>query len=200
MIIGCARDKFDPTRYNSFQLGNEYAYSGMMMKTKIDSVNTGSSEIEYFLTDRDSLGQVASREVYVKKDGRIGWKAFDGSIQGMLKHTFDPPLLASPFSDQVGQTFTQEGVEIRSDAQRTTLRYRFTAEIEALEDVAVPAGQFPRCIKMKGVYTYLDPTTSPFINGEARWWFAREVGVVKYEIPGVNGKLLHAIIGQRTLP
>ncbi len=200
LLLSCETRKFDSSTYVSFHPGNEYSYSGAMLTTTVESSRESKVGVELSVVDRDSAGGIVSRETYLIAAGKLWWSEFDGTPQGMLRHRFEPPLLASPFSDNIGQEFSQEGLEIRSDTPQTRLRYRMDSQIEAIADVTVPAGYFPRCIQMKSRFTYLEPTASPFIVGEGRWWYAKGIGVVKYEITGVGGELLRARIREVILP
>ena len=65
---------------------------------------------------------------------------------------------------------------------------------------SVPAAKFPACIKIRSAYTYIDTTSNPLISGEASRWFARGVGIVKYQMPNGIGELLEAKLGDRILP
>jgi hypothetical protein len=197
LLAGCGKNKFKADDYVSFQTGNSYTYTGPMI-VAIDSAVTTSQGVEFIIKDVDANGQVLSREVYLKKNGQSWWKEFDGAGMGVPRFQFDPPVMASPFSDKVGAKYTGEGVEIRQDGTR--LRFRLEAEIEAVEDVEVPAAKFPACIKVRSAYTYLDTTSSPLISGEASRWFARGVGIVKYQMPNGIGELLEAKVGDRIFP
>jgi hypothetical protein len=197
LLAGCGRNKFNPEDYVTYQPGNSFTYTGPMI-VAIDSARTTPDGVEYIIMDVDANGQVLSREIYLKKGGQSWWKEFDGGGMGVPRFQFDPPVLASPFSDKVGAKYSGEGVEIRADGSR--LRYRLEAEVVAVEEVDVPAAKFPACIKIRSAYTYLDTTSNPLISGEASRWFARGVGIVKYQMPNGIGELLEAKIGDRILP
>jgi hypothetical protein len=197
LVAGCGKNKFNTSDYVTYQPGNTYTYTGPMV-VAIDSALTTPEGVEYIIKDVDANGQVLSREVYLKKGGQCYWKEFDGGGMGIPRFQFDPPVLASPFSNQVGAKYTGEGVEIRADGTR--LRYRLDAEVMAVEEVDVPAAKFPACIKIRSAYTYIDTTSNPLISGEASRWFARGVGIVKYQMPNGIGELLEAKLGDRVLP
>ncbi|RJP77192.1 MAG: hypothetical protein C4524_08695 [Candidatus Zixiibacteriota bacterium] len=200
LLAGCGKrtPQFNPGDYVSYQPGNMYVYTGMMGYAEVKSRLPIEGGTQFVVVDKDSAGREIARETYVQKDGRLYWQTFDGTGQGMLSYTFDPPLPASPFSGTPGEKAFQEGVEIRSDSAGTRLRYRVDMEILPPEDVAAPAGEFPACARMKAVITYLDPTNAPFINGEAEWWYAPGVGVVKYRAAGTEGMLEQASINGRS--
>jgi hypothetical protein len=197
LLAGCGKNKFNPGDYVTFQPGNTYTYTGPMT-VAVDSALTTPEGVEYIIKDVDGEGQVLSREVYLKKGGQSWWKEFDGGGMGIPRFQFDAPVLASPFSNRVGAKYSGEGVEIRADGTR--LRYRLDAEVEAIEDVEVPAAKFPACIKIRSAYTYLDTTSNPLISGEASRWFARGVGIVKFQMSSGIGELLEAKVGDRILP
>jgi hypothetical protein len=200
LFPGCSEAPFDGTDYNSFALGNEYRYSGMSMKMSVDSSREADGGWEFIVVYRDSSDAPLIREVYWKKEKNIWWKEFDASELGWPILTFDPPIIASPFSGKAGQIHTHEGYEIRRDARRSKLRIRVDSVMEGFEDVQVPAGTFPACLREKVTYSYVDSTDTPYLAGEARWWFARGVGAVKFQMPEGDGELLSAKIYDRILP
>lgn len=200
LIPGCSDPSFNGADYNSFALGNEYHYSGVSMKVSVDSTRKVEGGWEFTVVYRDSSGAPLIREVYLKKAKNIWWKEFDASELGWPRLTFDPPIIASPFSDQAGRIHIHEGYEIRRDARMTKLRIRVESVIEGLEDVRVSAGSFPACLHEKVTYSYLDSTDTPFLGGEAHWWFARGVGAVKFRMPDGSGELLSAKIHGGILP
>lgn len=197
LLAGCSKNKFDAGEYVSYQPGNSYTYTGTMT-VYVDSAKKTAAGIEYLVTDLDQEGQPLSREIYLKKDGKAYWKEFDGGGMNIPVYQFDPPMLSSPFSNKVGDKHSEDGIEIRQDGSR--LRFRLEAEVLAVEDITTPAGSFKDCIKIRSAYSYLDTTSSPLISGEASRWFARTVGIVKYEMTNGVGELLGAKIGDRLFP
>ncbi len=200
LIVGCSAPPFNGADYNSFAPGNEYRYAGMSMKMSVDSTWEADGGWEYLVMYRDSSNAPLIREVYLKKAKNIWWKEFDASQLGWPRITFDPPIIASPFSGKAGQIHTHEGYEIREDARKTRLRIRVDCVMEGIEDVQVPAGSFLACLREKVTYTYIDSTDTPYLAGEARWWFARGVGAVKFQMPEGDGELLSAKIDGRIFP
>jgi len=197
---GCTQQEFNGALYSSFRQGNEYVYSHAHLKSVVQSEKETPEGIEYVVVSLDSAGNELMREVYIKQGNRLLWKELDGTAMGMLRYSYDPPLWAVPFSDQMGKTDSYVSQEARSDAQKTRLRIRVDTVIENIEAVRVAAGNFPACIKVKSTITYLDSTSSPFIQGDARWWYARGMGVVKYQTPEGDGELVSAKIDGRILP
>lgn len=202
LLAGCSKKKFDGSEYVSYQPGNAYTFTGPMAIV-VDSAKATPEGVEYIVYDVEQGGQPLSREVYLKKNGQSYWKEFDGAGMGVQRFNFEPPILASPFSDKIGDKFATDGVELRQDSTR--LRFHLEAEVLAVEDVTVPAAFFPKCVKIRSKYTYLDTTSTPLMSGEMSRWYARGVGLVKYQAAtdtaGKNvGELLSAKIGDRIYP
>ena len=70
----------------------------------------------------------------------------------------------------------------------------------AIDTILTPAGNFPDCIKIKMIYRLLDEAESSFIDGETMLWFARDIGIVKYESSLESGDLLQATVAGKTYP
>jgi hypothetical protein len=90
--------------------------------------------------------------------------------------------------------------ESRGEAGEAEFSILVESVIEAVEDVRVTAGQFPACIKVRATVTYLDSVTSPFFSGDAVWWYAKGIGVVKSQMPEGGSELQRAKIGNLELP
>jgi hypothetical protein len=202
MLTGCGQQKFNPGDYLSYQIGNNYTYTGPMT-VSVDTAIATSEGVEYVMFDFDQDGKPLSKEVYLKKEGKAFWKGFDGGGMNIPIFKFEPPILASPFSNKVGEKYSAEGTEIRQDGSR--LRFQLNAEVMAVEEVKVPAGTFKDCLKIKSAYQYLDTTSSPLISGEASRWYAKGVGIVKIQMTNsanqVNvSELLAAKVGDKVFP
>jgi hypothetical protein len=156
--------------------------------------------LEFALIGRDSLGTELMQQHYMRQSGRLLWTGVEGAALGMTKFSFEPGLWACPFSDKVGQTLSYTNVEHRDDSQGTRLRINVDSAIEAVEDVQTQAGFFTKCIKVSATVAYLDSTSSPFFSGQAVWWYAKGIGVVKSRMPQGESELVFAKIGNRTWP
>jgi len=198
--LGCSRKPFKGLSYISFREGNQYQYSGMPIRWEVQRSMKTPRGLELALIGRDSLGNELMKQHYLRQNGRLLWTGVDSEALGMVKFSFEPGLWACPFSDNIGQTLSYTSEEHRSDPNGTRLRIRVDSAIEAVEDVLTQAGLFEKCIKVSATVVYLDSTISPFFSGEAVWWYAKGVGVVKSQMPEGESELVFAKIGDRTWP
>ena len=199
-ILGCSRKPFKGLSYVSFREGNQYQYSGMPIRWEVQRSMKTPRGLEFAVMGRDSLGNELMQQHYLRQSGKLLWTGVDGEALGMVKFSFEPGLWACPFSDIVGQTLNYTSVEHRSDPNGTRLRISVDSMIEAVEDVQIQGGHFEKCIKVSAAVVYLDSTSSPFFSGQAVWWYAKGVGVVKSHMPEGDSELVFAKIGDRTWP
>ena len=199
-LFGCSRKPFKGLSYVSFREGNQYQYSGMPIRWEAQRNMKTPRGWAFALIGRDSLGNELMQQYYLRQNGKLLWTGVDGQALGMVKFGFEPGLWACPFSDKIGQTLSYTNEEHRSDPAGTRLRLRVDSIIDAVEDIQTAAGNFEKCIKVRATVVYLDSTTSPFFSGEAVWWYAKGVGVVKSQMPEGDSELVFARIGSRTWP
>jgi hypothetical protein len=198
--MGCSRKPFKGLNYVSFREGNQYQYSGMPIRWEVQRSMKTPRGLEFTLLGRDSLGNELMQQHYLRQSGRLLWTGVDGEALGMVKFSFEPGLWACPFSDKIGRTLSYTSVEYRNDPKRSRLRIRVDSIIEAVEDVHLQDRTFEKCIKVRASVAYLDSTISPFFSGEAVWWYAQGVGVVKSQMPEGDSELVFARIGGHTWP
>ena len=79
--------------------------------------------------------------------------------------------------------------------------WNWTSIFETVEDVSVPAGNFPDCLKFKTVVSGWTGNMARY-NGTSYQWYAKDVGLVKSEGPrtGEFWQLESAIIGGQGYP
>ncbi|HEX7344404.1 MAG TPA: hypothetical protein VF398_09070 [bacterium] len=199
-VIGCSREPFNGLSYTSFREGDQYQFSGMPIRWEVQNETETQRGVEFVLVGRDSLGNELMKQYYLRQSDRLLWRGVDGAALGMTRFHFDPGLWACPFSDQIGETLSYTNVEYRDEPMGLRLRIKVDSVIEALEDVQTKVGRFEKCIKVRANVIYLDPTSSPFFSGDAVWWFAKDIGVVKSQMPEGESELVFAQIGERFWP
>ncbi len=124
-----------------------------------------------------------------------GDSRFECVLTALFGTAVTPSVLRFPIA--VGDTWTQEGFW---NSQVNTI-------LDGHEQVEVPAGVFPMCLKHKSVLTDIDSHSknspiiitndkryepedrqmSPFVNGVRYLWFAKGVGLVKTRYEHANG-------------
>jgi len=188
--------QLDSRRYYPLNVEDVYIYSGKF-RTVVTSGQYGDL---YTRTYLDSTGdllmwedlKVNSEGVYL--NNRI---IVNGDIPEIH---FEPPLPVAPWSDLIGDTLHFTTWEVRSDSINSHLRAHVEYEIIDIEDLTLPAGEFPRCIKVRMNYRTVDVGAARLLDGESMFWYAQDVGIVKFITPAESGELLQATIGEKTYP
>jgi len=188
--------RIDPSRYFPLNVGDEYIYTGAVRKV------VTSNDIEHLFTRTflDSTGNMIRREDVVRTDNGIMLKSRFTVSSRIPIINFDPPLPYSPWTNLIGDTLLAKTVEIRADSINSHLRAQVQYETMAIDTVRTPSGSFPDCIKIRMIYRLLDKAESSFIDGESVFWFARDIGIVKYKTPMESGELLQATVAGKTYP
>ena len=201
LFISCIQkierpSRIDPSRYFPLNVGDEYIYSGSVRKV----VTSNDIEHLYTRTFLDSTGNMIRREDVIKTDDGIMLKSRFSVSDKIPIINFDPPLPYSPWTNLIGDTLLITTVEIRADSINSHLRAQIKYEIMDIATVRTPSGSFADCIKIKMIYRLLDEGEASFIEGESILWFARDIGLVKYETPLESGTLLQATVAGKTYP
>lgn len=195
LLFGCiqrvepnARISF--TRYFPLNDGNEYYYSGPMGRCAVSYVQNNLFTFTYY----DTLGNINRWQ-----DFRLGHETvyldniIDRSDSGFYVH-FIPELPFGPWSDLVGDTLLIEAVEIRNDSADSHIRIMVGYEIFGIDTISTPAGRFEGCLRVGINYSTSENPPMSFLKGNNIYWFARDVGLVKYETLRGSGILLEASI------
>ena len=173
--------------------------------TLSETTNERNIKISFDATTENGKKSGQGSASLIKKDALLRFSSFsfgwegDGPFEHMsiaLCGTSITPLLLR-FPTVIGDTWHQEGFW-NSQAQTT---------LEEYEQVEVPAGIFPTCLKHKSVFINTDPHSqnnllvisngeryapsnremSPHVNGVRYLWFAEGVGLVKMCYEHSNG-------------
>jgi hypothetical protein len=188
--------RVDFSRYFPLVDGSVYQYSGPLGKAVVSGQINELFTFTYF----DSTGKITGWNDFIRTDHSVGWKNII-SRGGMVPALhFEPPLPFNPWSMTVGDTVLFSAAEIRGDSLNSHLRIQTELEVISIAPVTTPAGEFTDCIGIRMSFKALYSNHKKLLNGNFYWWFAREVGLVKYILPEGTGELLHARIGGRAVP
>ncbi|MBN2410487.1 hypothetical protein JXQ31_02270 [candidate division KSB1 bacterium] len=179
---------------------NVWNYSGAMAKIQVIEEKKEDNRINYIVVYFDSLGIPIWKEKHIKIDDKLYWATFSPQSPFIPEINFDPPLPSSPFSTKLGDKKTIESEETRIDSTVTTTTINVQYEIESIENVELPVGLFPECIKLKMTISYPEMVEKPYMEGTSYFWFARGIGPVSYILPSGSGNILSAKIGNRDIP
>jgi len=180
----------DPGRYFPLHLGDEYYFSGPVGHFKVTGLLGNLRTLTYY----DSAGAVTHWEDFIWKPDAVSLKNMQFKLPGHAYIDYEPSLPFSPWSNLVGDTLLFQSTEIRSDSEFSHLPIMVGYEILAIESVATPAGIFEDCIKIQITYKTIDNSVDRMLDGRSIWWFAPDIGFVKYETPEGPGELIQATI------
>lgn len=196
LLAGCDAG-FQPLSYFPLSEGSSWTYSGPMGEI---SIEPGEGPDHWRRVHRDSLGGVVWWDHLHKRDSHVTWIQFHSQIPLGPDLEFDPPLLLTPVSDQMGDSRSMTGIEYRSDSTQASIPIRVDYRIDSIDHVTIPAGEFDHCIKWTLRFSYLEPVEDAYLEGEHVWWLAEDVGPVQYRLPGGQGVLLSAVIDGKSFP
>jgi len=186
----------DFTTYFPLHGGDYYLYSGLMGRCEV------SSDLEniYTFTSYDSAGNVIQWQDFLKYSGTVTLRNIINHSDSVYSVHFLPSLPFGPWSILVGDTSLVEVIEIRNDSANTHTRVMVGYEVLGHESVTTPAGTFADCIKIGMIYSSPEYASTMILTGESAWWFARNIGLVKYETAHGSGVLLEAGIEGINIP
>jgi len=188
-----ARGEFQ--RYFPLNQWDQYQYSGPLGK----AVVSGNVNELYTITYYDSTGRIQYWKDFLKSDRGAGWKNMVFAVKDAPALHFEPALPFVPWSHTVGDTLLFSAAEIMGDSLNTHRRIQVEYEILSAGPVITPAGAFNDCIQMRMSYKSLYGKRGNY-NGDSYWWFARDIGLVKYIIFEGTGQLLSAKVDGKTYP
>ena len=186
----------DFSRYFPLVDGAVYQFSGPLGK----AVVSGQINELYTFTYFDSIQNITGWNDFIKTDHSVGWKNIvsrGGKIPPLF---FEPPLPFTPWSMTVGDTLLFSAAEIRGDSLNSHLRIQEELEIISTAPVTTPAGEFYDCIELRMTFKPLYNNNEPLLRGNYYWWFAKDIGMVKYILPEGAGELLSARIAGKSIP
>ena len=198
-LIACGKD-FNSKDY--FPLDEEYmwTFSGPLREIKVEHKEIVASGENYTIVYSDTLGAKTWEEVLVNRDNRIYLKSYK-SFSGFLPTvTFEPVIPITPISENRSEIEVFESTVTHYDTTVTSYKIRVENIIEEIETVESPAGQFTQCIRLRVSVTYEEPPTVPVFEETTYWWFAKNIGPVKYSTATDEGVIQNASLGPRKYP
>ncbi|MBN1466190.1 hypothetical protein JXA02_10530 [candidate division KSB1 bacterium] len=192
VLLSCRdeSDRFQPVLYFPVESGHSWTFNGEIYRMDIVAMSEGVGDQIVTFAYYDSLATLLWQEKYSLLRSQIYLNSFEPAIRVLPSIYFEPPLPFAPISAKVGQKMSLKSIETQTDTLVHTTEIKVEYVIEAIEDVRVPAGTFPNCIKMKINFLYPPTPYRPFFIGEQYWWFAPHVGPVKYDLPSARGELV----------
>lgn len=188
--------KADYSKFFPLADGDYYIFSGPEGKAML----TQSIGDLYTFTHYDSTGKVIFWKDFLKTDHAIGWQSIVYKKSNIPDISFEPPLPFLPWTEKVGDTILFSSAEIRHDSANTHLRLQIEYTTYGIASVSTPAGIFNDCIEIKMTHKTLYNKEKNFLEGDSYWWFARNIGIVKYITPEGAGELIQAKVDGRTYP
>ena len=162
-----------------------------------DRQNRGTVLSELHLDFFDGSPDPRLRETFVVSDDQIYWKEFNLPNLPLIR--FDPPLPLLPPSSRPGDSLVVDSKEQWVDSVGTSFAVRGVLSVVGVEDVRVPGGNFEDCIRVRQEILYEDRSI-PHLFTWIEFWYAKEIGWVKYASEAGSGELLSAMIGDKRYP
>jgi len=191
---------FVPQNYFPVQQNNRWVFNGPLKTLLITEQEEAAPVLLFRIASVDSQDTPISWLHCRQAKDAVEWTAFEPFQNLLPTFRFDPPLLLTPFSDQIGAKKIVQGIEICENSATTACRVRVIYAIDSIEAVRVPAGDFPECIKMRMSILYLETPERHFLANDVIWWFARDVGPVRYSMISGQGELQSAKVGGKNWP
>ncbi|GEM_PF-1424861 len=188
--------QIDPLQYFPLNVEDIYIYSGTIRT----AVTSGKYDNLFTKTYLDSTGDLVCLEDISVDDHGVYLNSRTYAGDSVPEIHFEPPIPIAPWSNLIGDTLHFATWEVRSDSVNSHLRAQLECEILAVESIVTPAGLFENCIKLRMTYRTIDNIARKFFDGERFYWFAPDIGVVKFNSPVEEGELLQATIGSITYP
>jgi hypothetical protein len=179
LLWGCST-RYPDQQYMALHLHSRWDFGGALRWIEVADSITDHAE-EYTLHfGIGTRGIVIAMVRYT--EGRFSLTAVNGAPMGYPAILFDPPIPILPPSEKVGETQTWEAAEIHEG--NPSQRFRVRVQTTVLEPSPVTAADttFNDVLRIRVDYAYEDPSTMPFLAGDSEWWFARNVGIVRYQI------------------
>ena len=183
-------EAFRPLNYFPLEMKNTWHFSGGIQTMQVTEVIKSGHERRITLTFFDSLDAPLWSETYRTAKDQLRWLAFEPATALLPRVGFNPPLYGAPFSNEVGDMTTINTIETQFDSVETTTAITVDYQIAAIEDVVTPAGVFAGCLKVKIDFIYPPVAVRPLFIGDHYWWYAPNVGPIKYDLPTTHGDLL----------
>ncbi len=200
LILSQCSEQYRPVDYYPVDIDNTWLYTGILSKVQVTEKEKKKNQTEFIMVYFDSTGIPIWKEKHILRNNKLLWTTFSPQTPYIPEIRFDPPIPTAPFSDKLGDKKRIESTEVRLDSSITTVRVFVDYEVESIENVELPTGFFPECVKMKMTISYPDPVTEPYMAGTSYFWFARGVGPISFIMPSGQGSLISAKVGNKKVP
>ena len=179
LFLECGK-RYPDQQYLALQLHSRWNFNGTLRWIIVTDSSMDDAAIYSLQIGVGTHGIVQAG--IVNTDGRFRLVSLDGSQMGYGVIQFEPPIPILPPSRKVGETQTWEAVEIHDASPKQ--RYRVRVQSTVLEPSPVVAADtiYQDVLRIRIDYAYEDPSITPFLAGESEWWFARDIGIVRYQI------------------
>ena len=198
-LSGC-EEKFSSKDYYPLDVDFIWTFSGPLKEITVVKVDTVASGLNYTLVYSDSLGAKAWEEQFNLRNGHVFLRSYKSYTNILPTVTFDPAIPITPISENRSEIEVFKSTATHFDSTRQTYLIRAEYEIVEIETVETPAGIFDNCIKQKMVIIYEETPKIPLFEETDYWWFAKNIGPVKYSTPTNEGFLLNATLGPKKFP
>jgi hypothetical protein len=198
-LSGCEK-KFSSQEYFPLDKDFIWTFSGPFKEIKVAKVDTVASGTNYKLIYSDSLGVKAWEEEFIIREGNVYLRSYKSFTNLLPTVTFDPAIPITPISENRSEINVFTSTATHYDSTRQTYLIRVEYEIEEIETVETPAGTFDNCIKQKMAIIYEETPKLPLFEETNHWWFAKNIGPVKYSSPTDEGILHNAMLGPQKYP
>ncbi len=188
--------RIDYSRYIPLHEGDWWLYSGHLGKLEV----IGSVGNLYTVALHDSLGNSIGWADYTKNETGIYLNNIIFSGQNMPSVFFQPALRFSPWTRLVGDTLFQTTAEIWMDSANTHKSVSVEYEVLSIDTMVTLAGEFENCIRLRINYNSSEESRERLYGGESIWWFAQDIGIIKYKAFGETGELIKGQIDGVSYP
>ncbi|MBN1560850.1 hypothetical protein EH223_02185 [candidate division KSB1 bacterium] len=192
LLLNCRneRNRFQPLHYFPVKSNHSWTFNGEIHRMEILEMSQGVGDRPVTFAYYDSLSTLLWKENYTLLQDQLYLNSFEPAMRVLPSISFEPPLPFAPIADKVGQKMVLKSIETQTDSLVHTTEVQVEYLIEAIENIQTPAGAFLNCIKMKINIIYPPTSYRPFFIGEQYWWYAPQVGPVKYDLPSAKGELV----------
>jgi hypothetical protein len=178
-ISGCGTRNLDQ-QHLAIRLHSRWEFLSNILWIEVTD-STRNRAVEYTLQiGIESRGIVVAGVQLVKE--RLLLSSLDGSSMGYGSIRFDPPIPILPNSLNVGDSQTWETMETHYGDSNQRYKVRIRTTVLESSPVEAAYATFDDVLRIGIDYAYEDPSTTPFLAGESEWWFARGVGIIRYEL------------------
>ncbi len=184
-MSSCSRE-FKSADYWPVESGAYWEYDSPIKRIEVSDASGSPGERVMTLSYMDSSGMILWRESIVTKQQGLFWQTMTTPTGTWPEIQFNPPLPITPQSDQPEALYTVYGHEKRG---QDSLLIHVTFQIDGFETVETPAGSFTDCLKMSMNYNYNSTSMPPLLAGRSVFWFARGIGLVRFQLPSGQGSL-----------